>query len=201
MRKHAAEILRNLRNHKYEESDNGIYMPSMHATVGGAMSTAHRPAGGEFGPWEVSHNKIPAEGLIYMVGAACAAAHVPAIDQFYIAPFSGNVTPDDNWKGSNFAALATEFTAYTAAGRLPWNVEAPATTPTVSNGAAVAAATLTFAPGGPYNLYGAAVLEASGKGATTGKLLMAVRFGSSRLNMAAGDDLAFSYAIALTDAG
>lgn len=198
--KHANEVFQRLRGHKYEVADAGaLYIPEMHVTVGGAMATAHRPLGGAFGPWEVSHNLVPTEGLIYMVGAACAG--VAQITQFYIAAFAGNVTPAAGWTGANFASDATEFTAYTAATRLPWTVTAPVSTPTVDNGAAIAAATMTFSAGGPYNLYGAGVLSAAAKSATANKLLMAVRFTTPRLNMQAGDELAFHYGLTMQDAG
>lgn len=198
--KHASEVFRRMARHQYDVTDDGsIYLGRMNAVVGGAMGTAHRPAGGEFGPWQIDHNKLPTEGLVYLVGVA--AGVLPQITQFYIAPYAGNVSPAASWTGANFAANATEFTAYTASSRLPWNVTAPTTTPTVDNGAAIAAATLTFAAGGPYNLYGAAVLQAAAKSATTGNILMALRFSNPRLNMGAGDDLAFHYGLTLSDAG
>lgn len=197
--KHAGEVFRRLRAHKYEVMDDGsLYFHEMGAKAGGALATAHRPRGGEFAPWQIDHNKIPTEGLIYMIGAACAG--VAQIPQFYIAPFSGNATPADGWTGANFTTNATEFTSYTASTRLPWTVVAPTTAPTVDNGAAITAATLTFSTGGPFNLYGAGVLGAAAKSATTGKLLMAVRFQAPRLNMASGDDLAFHYSNTLSDA-
>lgn len=198
--KHAGEVFRRMTRHQYDVTDDGsIYLGRMNVVVGGAMGTSHRPAGGEFGPWQIAHNKLPTEGLIHLVGAG--AGILPQIAQFYIAPYAGNVAPAASWTGANFASNATEFTAYTAATRLPWTITAPTTTPTVDNGAAIAAATLTFAAGGPYNLYGAAVLQAAAKAATTGKILMALRFPNPRLNMGAGDDLAFHYGLTLSDAG
>lgn len=198
--KHAGEVFRRMTRHQYDVTDDGsIYLGRMNVIVGGAMGTSHRPAGGEFGPWQIDHNKLPTEGLVQLVGAGVGA--LPQITQFYIAPYAGNVSPAATWTGANFASNATEFTAYTAATRLPWTITAPTTAPTVDNGAAIAAATLTFAAGGPYNLYGAAVLQAAAKAATTGKILMALRFANPRLNMGAGDDLAFHYGLTLSDAG
>lgn len=198
--KHAGEVFRRMTRHQYDVTDDGsIYLGRMNVIVGGAMGTSHRPAGGEFGPWQIDHNKLPTEGLVQLVGAGVGA--LPQITQFYIAPYAGNVSPAATWTGANFASNATEFTAYTAATRLPWTITAPTTAPTVDNGAAIAAATLTFNAGGPYNLYGAAVLQAAAKAATTGKILMALRFANPRLNMGAGDDLAFHYGLTLSDAG
>lgn len=198
--KHAGEVFRRMTRHQYDIMDDGsVYLGAMHATVGGAMGTAHRPRGGEFGAWQIDHNKLPTEGLIQLVGAGTGI--MPQITQFYIAPYAGNVAPAASWKGSNFAANATEFLDYTSDTRLPWTITAPTTTPTVDNGAAIAAATMTFAAGGPYNLYGAAVLQAAAKGATTGKILMGLRFSNPRLNMGAGDDLAYHYGLTLSDAG
>lgn len=137
---------------------------------------------------------IPAEVSRFQAKAALADAGLLSQADAIVAA-SGNPILQLAWTD------ATEFTAYTATARLPWTIVAPTTTPTVDNGAAIAAATLTFAAGGPYNLYGAAVLQAAAKGATTGKILMALRFTNPRLNMGAGDDLAFHYGLTLSDAG
>lgn len=195
----AADVARALRTFRYERTEDGrIYMPGARTSIGGVFRHAHCPAGGEYGPWAVDPNRVVGEGLndllnVYFTGSAAPAA-------FYLAPFSGNVTPASDWKAATFAAAATEFTGYTATTRLPWSSPA-STAQSVGNTASLASSTLTFAAGGPYNLYGVALLTASAKSATTGKLVAATRFGSPRTNMAAGDKLALEYVFTAKDEG
>lgn len=193
----AAEAARAIANHKYERTENGeIYLPRAKAFIGGVFRHAHAPAGGDFGPWAVDPNRIVNEGLDYILDAALAGE--PQIGQFYLAPFSGNVTPAAGWTGASFPASSSEFTAYTAANRLPWTVT-QASAQSLGNTAALADSTLVFSAGGPYNLYGVGLVQAQGKSATTGKLIAATRFAVPRTNMAAGDKLALEYVISAKD--
>lgn len=196
----AADVVRAIRNHRFEPTESGgIYIPGARASIGGVFRHALCPAGSvTFGPWAVDPNRVVGEGLndllnVYFTGSAAPAA-------FYLAPFSGNVTPAAGWTAATFPATATEFTGYTASSRLPWT-PAASTAQSVGNTAALAASTLTFAAGGPYNLYGNALLTASAKGATTGKLVAATRFATPRTNMAAGDKLALEYVFTAKDEG
>lgn len=193
----AAEAARAITAHKFERTDDGrIYLPRARAFIGGVFRHAHAPAGQGFGPWAVDPNRLVGEGLDYILAAAFGNA--AQINQFYLAPFSGNVSPAANWTGANFATSATEFQGYTLASRLPWTVGA-ASAQSIGNTAAVSDATLTFAAGGPYNLYGVGLVQAQGKGATTGKLIAATRFENPRLNMVAGDKLALEYVLSAKD--
>jgi hypothetical protein len=194
----AADAARAIANHKYEKTEDGqIYLPSARAFIGGVFRHAHAPAGQDFGPWVVDPNRIVNEGLDYILGAALGGQS--QVSQFYLAPFSGNVTPGASWTGANFAAQSTEFQAYTATNRLPWNTPGAASAQSLGNTAALADSTLVFNSGGPYNLYGVGLVQASGKGATTGKLIAATRFANPRLNMAGGDKLALEYVISAKD--
>ena len=57
------DAVRAIRQHKYEVSESGIYLPAARATIGGIFRHAHAPAGGEFGPWQVDPNRLVNEGL------------------------------------------------------------------------------------------------------------------------------------------
>lgn len=192
------DAVRAIRQHKYEVSESGIYLPAARATIGGIFRTAHAPAGGEFGPWQVDPNRLVNEGLNYILNTAFGGAS--QLTAFYLAPFAGNVAPAADWKGSTFKDVATEFTAYTNATRLPWNVT-QSTAQSIGNSAALAAATLVYAAGGPYNLYGIGLLSGSAKGATANILAAGTRFGTPRTNQLAGDKLAMEYVLGAKDEG
>lgn len=203
----AAEAARAILNHAYEiVGDGTIHIPSARAFVGGVFRHAHAPAGlvdkhGNpiFGPWAVDPNRVVNEGLNYILNAALGGGAQSS--QFYLAPFAGNVTPAADWKGSTFTAQATEFTAYAGATRVPWNPTTPSTAQVLTNAAALAASTITYNAGGPYNLYGIGLLTASAKSATTGPLIAGTRFATPRTNQLAGDKVAFEYAISAKDEG
>ena len=193
----AGEAARAVRNHAFEKTNHGIFLPKAKVHIGGVLRHTHIDAAGNEDV-AVDPNLIVNEGLNYILNAALGGQS--QVGAFFLAPFSGNVTPAAGWTGANFASNATEFTAYTNSTRLPWTT-VPATAQSIGNSAALAAATATFSAGGPYNLYGVGLLQASAKSATTGVLVAAVRFASPRLNMAAGDKLAFEYVLAASDDG
>lgn len=195
----AAEAARAIRNFKYELTEGGIYLPASKMTIGGVFSHRHAPAGGEFGPWAVDPNRVVTEGLVYILNAALGGQSQTS--QFYLAPFSGNVTPGANWTGATFPAQATEFTAYTPSSRVPWTAVPATTAAALGNSAALAASTLTFNAGGPYNLYGVGLVGASAKSSTSSILVAATRFATPRTNLAGGDKLAVEYVINAKDEG
>lgn len=187
----AMGVARDIRNHAYEKTENGILLPGSRLFIGGAFKHALNDE-----PAAIDANLFVNQGLDYLLNAAFGGgAQIPA---FYLAPFSGNVTPVATWQASNFATNATEFTAYTNPERLVWT-EANASSQAIGNGAAEAV--IVFAAGGPYNLYGVALLSAATKGSTSGILVAATRFAAPRLNQIAGDRLAVEYVITAADEG
>lgn len=193
----AAEAARAISNFQFERTENGqLYLPRSRTFIGGVFRHAHAPAGCDFGPMAVDPNRIVRQGLDYILNAALGGQ--AQTTQFYLAPFSGNVTPAADWNGATFAGAATEFTAYTSATRLPWNTD-PSTEQAIGNTESLADATLVLNPGGPYNIYGVGLIEASAKSATTGRLIAATRFATPRTNMAGGDRLALEYVLTAKD--
>ena len=192
----AGEVARAIRNFKYDVTGTGVYIPSAKVSVGGVFRHAHAPAGGEFGPWAVDPNRVVSQGLNHILNTALGGAS--QVTAYSLAPFSGNVTPAANWTGANFTANSTEFTAYTAATRLPWTTTA-STAQSLGNTAGIADSTMTLNGTGPHNVYGVGLLQASAKSATTGVLVAATRFATPRTNMAPGDRLAIEYIIAAVD--
>ena len=149
------DAARALRNHKYDvRGDGAIRVRGTGAYIGGCFGARYAPPGGEFGALHLSPNRVVTSGLIKIL--ALLGGHTSSAG-LYLAPFSGNVTPAADWTGANFAANATEFTDYTSGTRLPWTTVTP-TTPVLTNAAALAAATMTFAAGGPYTVRGCGLI-------------------------------------------
>ena len=198
MNKMHQEALRLLRNHKYEARDDGsILLGSGSGLVlAGVFGARYTPPGGKQGVLHVACNRVVTEGLIKILGLL--GGHVSSAT-LYLAPYSGSATPDATWTGANFDTNATEFTAYTSATRLPWTTVAP-TTPLLTNAAALAAATMTLSPGGPYTIRGCSLIESSVKEGTTGKLIVAAPFDAALTGLTGGGKLALEYGIAAMDA-
>ena len=140
------------------------------------------------GPWEIDPNIVVAEALNYSAGASWGG--VAQKTTFYIALFGGNVTPISTWTGANFVANATEFVNYDEASRRPWGPDA-ASGGSIGNN--TTPATFTISTGGG-TVRGAALIEASAKGATTGILVASARFAADKV-LGAGEELRIKYVI------
>lgn len=165
--RHLPELRRAIRNHKYEETDTGIYLPAQDQILGFSCET--RVNGRD--P-QLTHNLLTLEGRRYLLGAAVAGT--AQVTQFYIAPFTGDVMPLESWTAANFAAAATEFTSYEGSTRVVWNRAMHATASSADNTANAAVFTLSAGQSN-VTLRGFALLTASSKSATTGALLSAMR--------------------------
>lgn len=190
------DAARAIRNNKYEfSSERGVYIPGARAFIGGAFRTWMAPAGGALGAPALDHNRVVTEGLVdilkvYFVGGTQKTA-------FYLAPYSGNVTPQASWTAANFATNATEFEGYTSSTRVQWSPTTP-TTASVGNSANVSTSTITLNTTG--DLYGIGMIAgANAKSATTGTLVAASAFAAPRTNMASGDKLAIEYVLSAVD--
>lgn len=196
--RHGAEIARALRLGKYGINANGdIKVDNSTLTVGGVHGNAIILPSGELYDPQRARNRVVKEGRIRMANSAMAGT--AAISAWYLAPFAGNVTPDDDWTAATFKDDATEFTAYTPTSRPPWTVVAASTSAFLTNEPALAASTITFTTGGPYTLYGSGLLSVATKEATTGVLFSAARYPSPRTGMNAGDKLGLWYELELKD--
>lgn len=191
------DAARAIRNNKYDFSaERGLYIPGARAFIGGAFRTRVALGGAEFGDPALDPNRVVTEGLIdilkvYFAGGTQKTA-------FYLAPYSGNVSPQASWTAANFAANATEFTGYTSATRVQWTPTTPTTAASVGNSANVSASTITLNATG--NIYGMAMIAgANAKGGTTGTLVAASPFANPRLNMASGDKLGIEYVLSAID--
>lgn len=159
-----------IRAFKYERSDDGILVPSLGLRIGGYFTVNLNG-----GPDEPDKNRVVNQGLndlldVYLRNQSQTAA-------WYVALFSGNVTPQATWTAANFASNATEFTNYTESTRVAYT-PAAAASQSIDNTANRAVFT---ADTGGGTVYGAALLSASGKSATTGKLFSSARFATPKV--------------------
>lgn len=188
--KHSREFAAYLRNHQYETTDAGLVFPKAHAVASGMY--AHRVNGGE---WSYDPNLLPSEGLTYLLSLLGAGTKLTT---WYLAPYSGAISPSANWTAATFSSTASEITSgtegYTNATRPTWT-PGTAAADTINNNASPV--TFTIITASTLSINGVGMLSASAKGATTGVLLSATRFAATRTF--ADDDLFdVKYAVSLT---
>lgn len=177
--RHLPELRRAISNNRYEETGTGIFVPSMDMIAGFSCET--RVNGRD--P-QLTHNLLTLQGRRYLLGAAVAGTAQNT--SFYIAPFTGDVTPNDSWTAANFTATATEFTGYDGANRILWDKAMHPTASSADNTSSAATFTLSTGQTG-VTIRGFALLTASSKSATTGILVSAMR--NDRPGLGEGDAL------------
>ncbi len=123
---------------------------------------------------EAVHNLLPDEGRDYLMGAGFKG--VGQVSSWFISIFEGNYTPVPGLKAADYPAAATECTAYAGSTR-PAFVMGALAGGVVSNSASRA----EFAMTADKTVYGGVITSASGKGATSGVLVSAVRFSSPKV--------------------
>lgn len=181
-----AGIRRAIRNHKFEFTPTGIFLPSEKAVLAGTFT--HDVNGLDM---QVDHNLVTTEGRNHILDAVLhGSAQIPT---WYVALFAGNVTPAATWTGANFAANSTEFTNYTESTRQEY-VEGAAASGVTNNYASKAAFTIGVGGG---TVYGGAILSSNVKAGVTGICLASSRFTNSRLTEEA-DVLNIGYQLSLT---
>ena len=187
------DIARALRTGHYERTDDGrVLVQNANVFVGGSFISDVNGKDARLLP-----NLFTAEGLVYVLSAAFQqAAQATA---FYLAPFSGNVTPDSTLTAANFTARQTEFTAYDEAVRVQWTPPAaPIAAPSIGNASLVATFTNNLADA---TVWGFALMTNQVKSATTGKCIASFKDSTPRDHLRVGDKLNLQYVITATDAG
>jgi hypothetical protein len=122
---------------------------------------------------ETVHNLMPTEGLNHVLSVALAAgAQAPT---WYIGLFEANYTPVAGDTAATFPTSATETTTYVESTRVAF-VPGAISGGTVTNSASRA----EFTSNSNKTVYGAFLTSASGKGATSGVLLSAAKFSTSK---------------------
>jgi hypothetical protein len=191
------EIRRALSNFHYERTKDGIYFRGPNQLFKGVFRHRLVEACGAALPWNVEPNTWTFNGLddILQTYFAQLAQHT----QFFIAPFSGNVTPQQTWTAANFAENSTEFENYSESTRVLWDPDAEADQ-TIQNAAVPARFTIDVV--GPSAVYGAGMIaDASVKGDNTGLLVAAAKFSTAQTGLTNGSKLDIEYTITAADAG
>lgn len=171
---------------KFEQTPEGIYFPVSRVLAQGKFVVSKRGQ-----PEEVYENLVVNEGLNYLLGAGFGATSV--LGNWYIALFSGNITVQATLTAATFPATATEWTNYDETTRGAWTRDSVA-----------AGAVNSFADKASFTssadaqtVRGAALLSDSAKGAVTGKLMAAARFGTDK-GLDEGEILDVGYGFQLT---
>lgn len=157
--------------------------------VMGVFELEHRRNGKLIGR-DIASNIVTTEGLNHILSTVVAGGS--AVSPWYIALFEGNYTPVAGLTAATFTASATECTAYDEAARVAY-VEGTPSGGVVDNSASRA----VFTMNATKTIYGGALLSVSTKSSTSGTLLAAARFSSSRAVVAA-DELSVRYSLTLT---
>jgi len=193
---HRAEFLRAIENFHFERAGAGLYFPKQKVHIGGIFECEVRDPDGELlAPRQIAPNLVVDQALndilgVYLVGGAQTTA-------FYIAPFSGNVSPAAGWTGANFASNATEYVNYSESGRQPWTPGSVASK-SVDNTGSPAVFTITS---GPATLRGAGVLSSATRSGTSGILVAATRFPTDITGIPTASTAGIKYTFQASDDG
>lgn len=189
--KHMHDVAKFIKAGDYEQTDSGLLI---HRAIMAKGRYFHSVNGKDE---QVDENLIPAEGILYLLGAGLGG--VAPVATWYLALFSGGATPAANWTAANFASNATEITSqtegYSGANRPAWTPTAAAAGSISSE---TARSTYSIVATSTVTVTGAGLLSAQARGATTGTLVSASRFASSR-TLNGGDSFQLGYAVTLTD--
>lgn len=186
------ELARHVRNKNYEPTEAGIYIPKAGINIGGVFThDILHPDGSRAGAI-TDHNLVVNEGLDALLDIMFH--NDTQISTWYVGLFSGDYTPQATDTAANITANATEFTGYDEATRVEYN-EAAASSQSITN----SANTADFTINSGATIYGAFLVSASAKSATTGTLFSASRFSTSRV-VASSDSLQITYTVTASDA-
>ena len=166
---------------KINDIPSVIKSSDMKFKIGGVFTHQHIRNGKVIGEWETDDNIVVDEGLNYVLGSSLSADSV--LTAFYIGLFKNNYTPVSTNVISTFpgSGVANEATSeYSEANRVLW-VDGGPIAKVLTNTASPAV--FTFAS--PITIYGAFLASSQAKAATTGKLIAASQFSSSRAMLTA----------------
>ena len=186
------ELAQAIHKENYDVTEDGIYFPLQGVVAAGEYFDRINK-----GEWQTSKNLVPTEGLAHILSVALAATAKPA--GYYLALFSGGATPAANWTAASFASAASEIVSqsegYTSATRPVWTPPASTATGQIDN--LLSVASLTMATASSLNVTGAALLTNNVRGGTTGALISATKYPTTRV-FQNGDTYDVGYRINLT---
>jgi len=193
LKRYARELKSYLTNHQWERADNGaLYFPKAGLALSGLIESNVNGQDTRF-----DHNLVPTEGLNHVLDVTLHGT--AQVTTWYLALYSGAVSPSASWTGANVVANSTEITSgtdgYTESTR-PAFVEAAAAAGVITNAASKAAYTIEMSSGN-LTVNGCFLISGSAKGSTTDILYSASRFSSAR-SLADGDIFNLGYTINAT---
>jgi hypothetical protein len=180
---HRSELMRALRNHKYEPAPGGLLVPQF-GLIAGCFETAINGK-----DWQVDANLIVTEGLNLTLDSLMPGG---AGKQWYVALFSTNTNPVAGLTGATWVGAQTEFTGYAEATRVAYE-NGVAAGGIIDNDADRA----EFSINATATVYGGALCEAQAKSGVTGKLLACSKFATGR-SVVSGDTLQVKYTLTVT---
>lgn len=180
-----------LRTHRYERTEDGrLLLPAARAFVGGVFTHTVNGRDSRVTPNDMVHEGLDDILSVYFKQGTQRTA-------FYIAPFSGNVTPDPaTLTAATFASTQTEFIDYSETTRPVWTPGAVASQG-IDNSGSLATFTVNQ---NSSTIWGFAMLTASPKQATTGLLVCCAKDATARDNLRSGDKLNVEYDLTAQDA-
>lgn len=160
--------------------------------VGGRFEIQHI-RGGEVIDVEDVTNLVVNEGLDHLLNTVFHGG--TPVSTWYLGLFEANYTPTPTVTGATIAAAATECTAYDETGRQEYQ-EGAASAQSITNSANKA----TFTMNATKTIYGAFLVSNGTKGATSGTLFSAARFGSAK-QVVDDDQLLLTYTFNASSVG
>jgi len=168
----------------YVKSVGGVYMPDNGLRLGGKFIVEH-VRDGEIIERSEDHNLVVNEGLNAILDIMFHGS--TQVTTWYIGLFEANYTPVATVTAATITSASTECTAYDESTRVAYN-EAAASSQSTTNSANKA----TFTFNATKTIYGAFLVSASAKSATSGTLFSAAQFGSSK-DVVDNDQLLVTY--------
>lgn len=156
----------------YERSAGGILVPNNELVLGGRFIVDHIRGGEKIDEFEFD-NLVVDQGLNHILDVTLHGA--TQVGAWYIGVFEGNYTPVAGVTAATITAASTECTNYDEATRVSYD-EAAAAAKSITN----AASRATFTFNATKTIYGAFLVSAPAKSATTGTLLSAGRFTTAK---------------------
>ena len=186
------QFRREVANGHYEIDDaSNIYLPVAKVRIGGVFEVDHIRNGRSLGVTR-DHNIVVNEGLNHILSVIFNAG--TQVTAWYVGLFEGNYTPVATDTAANITANSTENTTYSESTRVAW-VEAAPSGQSITNSASKA----SFSCTATKTIYGAFLVSASAKSATTGTLIAASKFSAAR-SVVNADNLLLTYSFSASDA-
>ena len=169
------------------ETEGGVILPvTAPLALAGVWDFEHVRDGQVIDRWS-DKNLIVNEGLNHALGGLFNGA--TQIGTWYIGLFEANYTPVASVTAATITSASTECIAYDEATRVAY-VEAAPASQSITNSASKA----TFTINATKTIYGAFLVSASAKSATSGTLFSASQFSASK-SVVDNDQLLVTYTI------